>query len=231
MLYDPPLVEATLRRRYKRFLADVELPDGQVVVAHCPNSGRMTGCWREGVPCRVTYQPSPRRKLDWTLEQTCMDGVWVMVHTGRTNQIVAEGLEAGVVPDLAGFDALEREVKHGDSRFDLRLRHGERHTWVEVKNVTLPGPDGAGRFPDAVSARARKHLHHLQALVEAGERAVAFFHVGRGDIRSVAPARDVDPAFGKAFDEARAAGVEMLAWASVIDRDGVRLSHAVPVLG
>jgi len=232
----PPLIQATLLRRYKRFLADVRLPDGTQVVAHCPNPGRMTSCAAQGIPCRVSHHDSPRRKLKWTLQQTCMDGTWILVNTALPNGIVDEAIQAGRVPELAGYPTLQREVRlpvepgQKGSRIDLRLSGGDRPAcWVEVKNVTLLDTDGVLRFPDAVSKRATKHLAELVRLVQGGERAVLFFHVGRGDGSHVEPADAIDPIYARAFRQAVHAGVEVLAYRGQIDDQHVVIGERVEV--
>jgi len=228
----PPLTDAVLLRRYKRFLADVRLPDGTEVTAHCPNSGRMTACWAEGIPCRLRYSDNPKRKLAWTLEQTRMNGSWVLVDTSLPNRIVEEAIQRAEVPELVGYPTLRREVREGDSRIDLQLSGADRPVcWVEVKNVTLLDDDGVLRFPDAVSARARKHVDALGDRVEAGERAVLFFHVGRGDGSHVEPADAVDPAYGDALRRAVARGVEVLAYRAEVGADEIVLGASLEVRG
>lgn len=240
--YDGALVEAVLLRRYKRFLADVRLPDGTEVVAHCANPGSMKGCWEPGARCRVLDVASPKRKLKWSLEQIEMNHTWVLTHTGRPNAVVGEALRAGLVPELAGYEHVRSEVKWGDSRLDFVLLDGStqapwesgdapasRACLVEVKNVTLREDDGLGYFPDSVSKRGSKHLRELQAAVEAGHRAVLFFHVGRADLPSVAPAAHIDPVYAAAFREAVAAGVEVIARRCVLTVQGLELGEPVPL--
>lgn len=224
-----PLVEATLLRRYKRFLADVRLPDGTEVLAHCPNSGRMTACWAPGVPCRVSHRPDPKRKLKWTLEQTCMDGDWVLINTALPNAVVAEGIRDQVVDELVGYDLIESEKRYGESRLDLRLTGPRGVCWVEVKNVTLLEADGVLRFPDAVSARGTRHAGELADIVAGGARAVLFFHVGRGGGSHVEPAEAVDPAYAAALREAVARGVEVVAMRADMDAQEIRLGRGVEV--
>lgn len=229
MRFDPPLQPATLLRRYKRFLADIRLPDGTEVTAHCPNSGRMTACQAPGIPCRVSFHDNPKRKLKWTLEQTRMEPGWILVNTGLPNKVVEEGIRQGRVPELSGYAVIEREKKRGDSRLDLRLSDPDRpRCWVEVKNVTLVR-DGVASFPDAVSARATKHLQELGDIAEAGERAVLFFHVGRPDGTRVEPARDVDPVYAEALERAVGRGVEVLAYRAFMDDAIVELRDRVEV--
>ncbi|WP_110685820.1 DNA/RNA nuclease SfsA [Salinicola aestuarinus] len=212
------LVAGTLRRRYKRFLADVVLDDGREVVAHCPNTGSMRAVNVPG--CRVWLSPStnPARKLAWTWELIELpDGRggidWVSVHTGRTNALVEDALHAGAIPELAGFTALKREASVAGSRLDFRLEAGGAPaTYVEVKQVTLKESDGHGYFPDAVSERGRRHLEALAALVAQGHRGVLLFCAAHTGIADVAPAAHRDPAYARTLTAVAERGVEILAY-------------------
>lgn len=229
MRYPAPLVKGTLLRRYKRFLADVRLADGQVVTAHCPNPGAMTGCVAPDAPARLSFSPDPKRKLAWTLEQTFVDGTWIGVHTGRHNDAVAGLLDAGRILALSGFERIEREVKAGEgSRLDFRLSGREGTAWVEVKGVSLKLGELAA-FPDSVSERATKHLRLLQELRGQGARAALIFHVARADVAGVRAAAEIDPAYARALDQAVDAGVEVFAVASRVDAEGWWFERALPV--
>jgi sugar fermentation stimulation protein A len=213
-----PLLAGTLIRRYQRFLADVRLDDGRVVTAHCPNSGRMLTCSAPGSPVRLSVADNPRRKLPFTLELVQSGSTWVGVNTQTPNRVAAACVEAGVIPELAGYRSLRREVvygRDGRSRIDIHLADhddGGADAWVEVKNTTLRVGDEA-RFPDAVTARGLKHLEELEVVVDAGDRGVILFFVGRDDCSRFAPAEDIDPAWTAALRRAVAGGVEPLAWA------------------
>lgn len=232
----PLLHEATLLRRYKRFLADIRLSDGTEVTAHCPNPGRMTSCWAPGARCRVSRSEDPRRKLAWTLEQVLMPDGWVLVHTGRPNAVVRDALERGHIAEVrpTRIEA-ERRAQDGGSRFDFRLEEDGRVTWLEVKNLTLVDEDGIGRFPDAVTERGRRHVLELEACVRRGERAILFFHVGRPGPSLIAPADDVDPAYAEALRWAASRGVEVLAYRGCMDAQelwlGERLSVDLTIRG
>jgi len=230
LVYGQPLVEGTFLRRRKRFFADVRLDDGREVVAHCANTGSMKGTSQPGSRCRVMDVASPKRKLAWSLEQIAADGVWTMIHTGRPNRIVEAAIAAGRVPALTGYSRILREKPYGDGhRIDLRLEADDRRPClVEVKNVTWV-EDGVARFPDAVSTRATAHLDALRAEVQAGFRAVVLLHVARGDAERVAPADDLDPAFGEALRAADAAGVEIMAWDVALCATHVALRRPRPV--
>lgn len=227
----PPLTEGVLLRRYKRFLADIRLPDGREVVAHCPNPGRMTSCAEPGWRVLLSHHDNPKRKLKWSWELVDTGRTLVLVNTNRPNGLVREGLEAGRVEALAGYPELRAEVRTGQgSRVDLWLGGGGRPPcWVEVKSVTLWTGEGSGAFPDAVSARATKHVGELAERVAAGERAVLFFLVPRGDIDVVRPADDIDPKYGRALREAAAAGVEVMAHRGVVSETEITLGDAIRV--
>lgn len=212
----PLLTNGTILRRYKRFLADVELEDGAVVTAHCPNTGAMTGCWAPGAPVQLSHSDNPKRKLAWTLERVDMGAGWIGVNTARTNALVAEAIEAGRVPRLAGYRSLRREVRfeppgHPRSRLDLFLSQGEQaDAYVEVKNVTLLDGDRL-RFPDAVSKRGQKHLDVLLEAVDQGYRGVLLFALNRPEGRGVSPAEKIDPVYAQRLREVVGQGVEVLA--------------------
>jgi sugar fermentation stimulation protein A len=210
------LTPGRLIKRYKRFLSDIRLDDsGQIVTAHCVNTGRMTSCSTEG--SRVWLLPAPegsKRKLQWT---------WVMievgneriagVHTGYPNALVSGAIELGEIEALSGYSEVKREVKMSNkSRVDVLLSgHPDKaDCWVEVKNVSMV-EDGVARFPDAPTARGKKHLEELVAKIQGGERGAMVYVVQRPDASHVEPADDVDPEYGKALRKAVEQGVEIYA--------------------
>ena len=218
----PPLLEARFLKRYKRFLADIEFADGRQFTAHCPNPGRMTSCLPDqGRILVADHRGHPTRKLPFTWELSHCHGNWVLVNTQRTNQVARAAMEQGLIPELSRFKELKSEQKWGDSRFDFRL---DQNTWVEVKQVTLRVGRVAA-FPDAVTARGRKHLERLVELREAGNRAVMLYLVARQDVESYRPAGEVDPAYAEAWQAAREAGVEMLAYRLQIGPEGIELDQ------
>jgi len=230
MEFPGELVAGTLLKRYKRFLADVRLDDGGVLTAHCPNTGAMTGCAEPGRPVWLSVSDSRTRKYPHTWELVDTGRGMACIHSARANAVVAEAVEAGCIPALAGYSAMRREVKYGaGSRVDLMLENsGEPRCFVEVKSVTLLRDGAVGAFPDALSARARGHLRELQAVAEGGERAVIFFCALHKGIRAVEPARRIDPAYCAALESAIGAGVEPMAWAAEISPAGIRLAHEIP---
>ena len=231
MDFSGDLRRGILIRRYKRFLADVRLDTGEEITAHCPNTGAMTGCAEPGDPVWLAWSDSKTRKYPFTWELVQTRFGMACVHSARANKVVLEAVAAGRVPELAGYPEILTEVKYGNgSRADLVLEGAGPRCVVEVKSVTLCCEGGRGEFPDAVSTRARKHLQELQGVVEAGERAAMFFCAFHSGIRSVHPARDIDPAYAAALEQALAAGVEALAWSADVSPRGITLARPLPVL-
>lgn len=230
-----PLLEGRLIRRYKRFLADIDL-GGETITAHCPNPGAMTGLNAPGLRAWVSRSDDPKRKLSHTLELLEADGGLVGIHTGRPNAIVAEAIADGVVPELAGYPSLRREVRYGtNSRVDMLLDCPARGPcYVEVKNVHLrrmDGPNpGAAEFPDSVTARGAKHLEELAAMVAAGHRAVMMFCVQRMDCDRLVAAADIDRRYAEGLARAVAAGVEAMAWDCAITPERITLRKPLPVV-
>lgn len=222
-------------KRYKRFLADVRLPDGEEITVHCPNSGSMKGCQPPEARAWISDSQNPKRKLRFTLELIEVDGSLVCVNTQRPNALAEEAIKAGRIDALTGYAQVNREVKFGDkSRIDFQLVDGagtdaERVCWVEVKNVTMGVGDGISRFPDAVTKRGRKHLEELRTAVEQGARGVLLFCVGRDDTRLVQPADDIDSAYGDTLRAVAEAGVEIIAHRLDITPEKMEMNAAVPV--
>jgi len=222
-----------LVRRYKRFLADVVLEDGEVVTVHCPNPGSMKGTDRPGSQVRCSTSDNPKRKLRHTLEMIRVGRIWVGLHAARANALAARALERGSVSALAGYVRVEREVAvGGGSRLDFRLdahADGAPPAYVEVKSVTLA--EGArARFPDAVTERGRRHLETLARLHAPGARAALLYIVQRGDCTSVEPAEDIDPRYAQALRDAARAGVEVYALGARVRAGSITLEKALPVL-
>jgi sugar fermentation stimulation protein A len=229
----PSLTQATLIKRYKRFLADVTLADGTVVTVHCPNTGAMTGCADPGSLVWLSISDNPKRKYPytWELVQT-LSGDMACVHSAKANEWVKGAIENRMITELLNYDSIRKEVKYGEenSRIDLLLERKNQQCFVEVKSVTLLKEKGLGVFPDAVSDRGRKHLRELIKMVEEGHRAVLFFCVQHSGIDRVAPADSIDNKYADTFREAIAAGVEVLAYKVKISPPVIRLVEPLRVL-
>lgn len=236
MQFDPPLTPGTLQRRYKRFLADVTLDTGETVVAHCPNTGSMTGCDAPGSRVWLSHSSNPKRKLAWSWElvETGPGQARACINTARANTVMGELLNGARPAGLEGYDRVRPEVRYGSekSRIDWLLETDSGQpppVWIEVKNVTLVEAS-VGYFPDAVTVRGQKHIRELQARVAAGDRAMLLFcvsHSGAGEVR---PAETIDPVYAQLLREAVEQGVECRAWRMVMTPEGLTPGEEVPVV-
>lgn len=232
----PDLFEGRLVRRYKRFLADIEI-DGKVCVCHCPNPGSMTTCAIEGGRVWVSRSDNPARKLAYTWELAEVDGHLVCINTQRANPVIAEAIAGGQIPGLfsahgsAGEKVVvRREVRIGQSRLDFVLESPALTLYAEVKNVTLALGDGVAGFPDAVTARGTRHLRELIAIAAMpGHLAAMVFCVSRTGISRLRPADDVDPVYGRTLRAARDAGVMLLAHATAISTSEIRVIDPIAI--
>jgi sugar fermentation stimulation protein A len=232
MKFPDPLIRGRLIKRYKRFLADVELEDGKIVTAHCANSGSMLSVKDAGSEVWLSPARNPERKLRYTWELIKIGKTFVGINTALPNAIVEEAIKADKIPELSGYESLRREVKYGkNSRIDLLLEDPSRPIcYVEVKNVTLRRGLNKGdpvEFPDSVTARGAKHLVELADMVSQGHRSVMMYLVQRQDGQMFTIAGDIDPAYKAGLEAAMAAGVEVLCYQCKLDTRAIKLSKPV----
>jgi len=233
MKFSSLLIEATLLKRYKRFLADVALLSGKTLTIHCPNTGSMQGCDILGSRVWFSTSDNPKRKYPNTWEIVEVDGgSLVGINTGLANRLVREAIDEQLITELQGYEQVKQEVKYGqeNSRIDFLLTKEQEQCYVEVKNVTLGGEKGIGYFPDAITLRGSKHLRELIAMKEQGHRAVILYCVQHTGINEVHPADHIDPIYGKTLRQAMDAGVEVLAYRAKVDPVEIILEEAVPVV-
>jgi sugar fermentation stimulation protein A len=227
MRFDTRLIRGTLVQRYKRFLADVRLADGQIVTAHCTNTGSMMGCKEPGSTVYISRANGAKRKLGYTWEMLRINGCWVGINTFHPNRLVAEAIEAGVIRELSGYETIRREVvTRRGTRLDLCLEGNQGLCFVEVKNVTL-AIDGTAAFPDAVSERGTKHLRELVRLRRKGHRAAVVFLIQRHDCHLFRPADEIDPDYGRWLRRALRAGVEVLPYAAKVTPREILLTKRI----
>ncbi len=235
MEFPEPLKTGRLIKRYKRFLADVKLDSGEEITAHCANPGSMLGLAEPGSRVWLSENDNPKRKLKFSWELIEVDlgagPVLVGINTSLPNALVTEAIQSGLIPELSGYPALRREVKYGvNSRIDILLEKDDlSRCYVEIKNVHLMRNSGLSEFPDSVTSRGKKHLVELSGMVAQGHRAVMLYLVQRGDAERFSLARDMDPAYGEAFDEAIKAGVEAFAYDCEITPQTINVSRRIPV--
>ncbi len=209
MKFKPPLQRATLIRRYKRFLADVETGGGETLTLHCPNTGAMTGCADPGVVAWYSTSDNVRRRYPHTLEIVGdRHGHLIGINSARANELILEALAADMLPGFPATARVQREVAVPGERGRLDLLVDGMY--VEVKSVTLKLAD-SGAFPDAVSVRATRHVETLGRLARGGQRAALVFCVQHTGIDRVRSADEIDPDYGLALRRAVADGVHVVA--------------------
>jgi sugar fermentation stimulation protein A len=227
----PPLIEARLLRRYKRFLADVRLADGSMAV-FVPNTGSLLGCVVPEAPVWLRKNPATA-KYRYCLTLVKPGRSLVCVDTGIPNRVVFDAAQRQLIPQLAGYREYRAEMPLGtSSRADLHCSVHEHNMlgrcWVEVKATTLARGNRA-LFPDAITARGHKHLVELQERVRRGDRAVQLFFVQRGDCDVFSPAEDIDSAYARELRAAAQAGVEIVALQAEVTKRGVGIKRQIPV--
>ena len=234
MKFEHPLIPGKLIKRYKRFLTDVELDTGEVVTAHCANSGSMLSVNEPGARVWLSPANDPKRKLKFTWELIQLGDAMVGINTQHPNRLVADAIEAGAVAELTGYDSLKREVKYGkNSRIDILLQSDDKpKCYVEVKNTTMRrdlSPGAPAEFPDSVTARGAKHLVELSDMVREGHRAVMFYLVQRDDADAFTVAADIDPTYAEHLTDAMKAGVEVVAYTCRITPQDIVVTDPVKV--
>jgi len=225
--FEKELVHGKLIKRYKRFLADIELDTGEIVVAHCTNSGSMKSCLENGAEVYLTPVDDPKRKTKFTWEMIKIDVDWIGINTGNPNKLAYEALLNGEIPGLDEFTIVKREVKFGNSRFDVYAENDQEKCFVEVKNVSMKANEYA-LFPDAVTTRGQKHLKTLIDVKNQGMRAVMLYIIQRSDVQLFAPAKEIDPAYARLLKQAHSAGVEIFPMQAKVSPSEITLSKKLP---
>jgi sugar fermentation stimulation protein A len=228
MRFTSPLVQGTLIKRYKRFLADVRMDNDEIITAHCPNTGTMLSCSAPDSRVCLSRSNNPKRKYPFTLEMVEDNATWVGVNTARTNSLVAESLMQGQIAEFQDIKTIKTEIRTSDhTRLDLQVMHGEDSTFIEVKNCSL-AVDRWAMFPDAITARGTKHLHELMRLAQEGAKTCIFFLVQRMDADRFRPASHIDAVYGETLQQAVAAGVMVLAYQAEVSPKGIRVARSLP---
>jgi sugar fermentation stimulation protein A len=209
MNFKGKLIKGILIRRYKRFLADVQLENGEIILAHCTNSGSMKSCIEPGADVMLSPVDDPKRKTRYTWEMIKIDNSWVGVNTMNPNRLAFEEVSTGNIPGLEGYTRVQREVQFEDSRFDLMAANEHETCFIEVKNVTMM-ENGIALFPDAVTERGRKHLETLMKVKQQNMRAVMLYVIQRTDTNIFMPAYNIDPGYAATMKKAVEAGVEII---------------------
>jgi sugar fermentation stimulation protein A len=224
MKFKNKLIKGKLVKRYKRFLADVELENGAIVIAHCTNSGSMKTCIEEGAPVYLSPALDPKRKTKFTWEMIYINNGWIGVNTIIPNQLAFDAIVSGEIEKLKGYTFVKREVTFGDSRFDIYAENEDEKCFIEVKNVSMKVGNYA-LFPDAVTTRGRKHLETLIEVKKSGIRAVMLYIIQRMDVDTFGPAKDIDPNYAQSLKKAINKGVEVIALQAKVNNYGIELTR------
>lgn len=216
------LAKGKLIKRYKRFLADVELENGEKVTAHCTNTGSMKSVNKPGADVLLSPVNDPKRKTKFTWEMIKINDQWAGVNTSNANTLAFEWVSNNQIPGLSNLTDLKREKKFGDSRFDIYGHDGEKQVWMEVKNVSLKEGDFA-LFPDAVTTRGQKHLKTLMQVLEQGHRAAMIYVIQRSDVIQFAAAKEIDPDYARLLEEAKQKGVEVYVCQAKLSKTSIEL--------
>lgn len=229
MFFDDDLIKGKLIKRYKRFLMDVELENGDIVVAHCANSGSMKTLINDDTIVYLTKNKNPKAKLDYRCELIQNgDNDVGLVNTSKPNHIVKEAIEQGLIKELCGYNEIKTEVKYGEnSRIDILLEFDDYNIYVEVKNTTMQREDGVGEFPDGVTARGTKHLNELCNMIDAGHKAAMVYLCSRTTIEKFKVAGDIDPKYEQAFLKAIQKGVMILPYGVKINNNEIKVDKKI----
>ncbi|MDH5485371.1 MAG: DNA/RNA nuclease SfsA [Gammaproteobacteria bacterium] len=232
MKFAGQLIEARLIKRYKRFLADVELADGEIMTVHCANTGAMTGCQPVHARVWLSHSANPKRKYAYSWELVELENqALACINTAMTNRVAAEAIQRGLIKELQGYAHCQREVRYGTegSRVDFLLSSASQQCFVEVKHVTLSLQPAVAAFPDAVTLRGQKHIRELVQQLEQGNRAVMLFVIMRTGVDQFTVADTIDADYAGLLREARGKGVEILAYKTGIDQQGIEIIAPVDV--
>lgn len=234
MEFQPQLITGRLVKRYKRFLADIVLDNGEEITAHCANPGAMLGLIDPGNRVYLSLSANPARKLKYSWELVEADfgrgPELAGINTAHPNAIVANAITAGFFKTFNGYDTLRREVKYGrNSRVDILLTgEGKPDCYVEIKNVHMMRTPGLAEFPDSVTARGAKHLDELANMVDQGHRAVMIYLIQMA-ANAFTLAADIDAKYAHAFEQGRQRGVEALAVSCLVTPQSITPHRLVPI--
>jgi sugar fermentation stimulation protein A len=229
--FSSALTQAILIKRYKRFLADVILPNGEMTTVHCPNTGAMTGCDEPNSIIYLSHSSNPKRKYPYTWEYaTDAMGNKICVNTNNANRVIKNALENRMISQVANYGKVIPEQKYNNSRIDFLLQEeGQTDCYVEVKSVTLA--EGAlGMFPDTTTKRGQKHCYELAQISENGLKAKLLFCVMRENITQFKIADDIDPDYAKAVEFAVRSGVEVICYSCDLNLKNIRLLQKTPII-
>lgn len=228
-IYDGKFLKGIFLNRPNRFIAEVEV-DGEVLICHVKNTGRMTELLVPGKTCYIMKAKNLNRKTKFDLISIEHEGIIVNLDSQIPNKLISDAFLNGQIRGWENIDSLKREVTVGNSRLDIRVTRGKEKLFVEVKGVDLIKEGGHAMFPDAVTARASRHLRELEELVEAGHKSMVIFLIAREDAVDFRPHYEMDSVFSDTFYEVMESGVEARAYLSKVGYNYIELGREIPIL-
>lgn len=228
MKFQEALIHGKLLKRYKRFLADIELDNGEVITAHCTNSGSMKSCIEIGAEVYLSPTSNPLRKTRFTWEMIKIDGQWIGINTNNPNRLAFEAILKQEIPEISGYTQVIREVKWEDSRFDIMARNETETCFIEVKNVSMKEGNFA-LFPDAITTRGKKHLETLIRVKKSGMRAIMLYIVQRCDVDTFSTAKEIDPEYAKTLKKAFDSGIEIFVFQAKVTATSIIITKRIPI--
>jgi len=228
MEFQEALIHGTLLKRYKRFLADIELDNGEVVTAHCTNTGSMKSCIEIGAEVYLPPTNNPLRKTKFTWEMIKINGNWVGINTNNPNKLAFDAISKHEIPELSGYTEVFREVKWEDSRFDIMAKNETETCFFEVKNVSMKEGNFA-LFPDAITTRGKKHLETLIRVKKSGMRAIMLYIVQRCDVDTFSTAKEIDPEYAKTLKKAFDSGIEIFVFQAKVTATSIIITKRIPI--
>ncbi len=226
MKLEKPMEKGQLKKRYKRFFADI-MYENQLVTAHVPNTGSLKSCLFADQDCYFTKSDDPNRKLKYTLEVVSTPTGFVGVNTATPNKMMADAVRSGWLNHWKEYPEVKPEFKlSAETRLDFRISKGDKHHFIEVKNVTLKQDESAS-FPDAETTRGQKHLKELMELKKQGHGAEIVFFIQRSDVQDFKPAKDIDPVYAQLLKEAHEAGVQITPIVCEVNPSSIQLTQKV----
>lgn len=221
-----PIVEGEFISRPNRFIARVMIDTDSApreITAHVANTGRMRELLVPGARVQMAFNPSPKRKTDFTLLTVWYKSTWVCIHSTMANALAFEFMEKA--PDIC---QLKREVTYGNSRFDLAFERNGHPCLYEVKSANLV-VGAAAMFPDAPTERGCKHLEELMHAHTEGYEAGVLFVVQREDAEFFTPNIATDPLFSGLLKKGFEVGLVVRALRCVIRGNTIKIDSEIPV--
>ena len=227
MNFKNKLISGQLIKRYKRFFVDIKIKN-QIITAHCPNTGSMSGLLDKGNKVWISKTDNPNRKLKYTLEIIDDGKSKVGVNTHSSNKIVHHALKNNLIDELKDLLEIKPETKFGaNTRFDFLVLKKKYKAFIEVKNVTLSRKIKTAEFPDSITSRGLKHINELVKASEKNYKIFILYLIQRNDCTSFTIAQDIDPAYAAALTKAVKKKLNIICYDCKFSTKGIKLNNKI----